>query len=186
MKQPFEYFSPEKRAEIVSAVGKILAQVDADIAARAPVCEASGRCCKFEAYGHRLYVSAAELVYFAAMMARDEVRAGAGPEVQARGDEKRGVSLPQFFGGEQGVSGCPYQVENLCTAREARPLGCRIYFCDPGAQGWQNEVYEKYHSQLVALHEATRAGGADNNPAGLAYEYLEWREALKRLLPESR
>ncbi len=27
---------------------------------------------------------------------------------------------------------CPYQEGNLCTAREARPLGCRTHFCDPG------------------------------------------------------
>ena len=31
---------------------------------------------------------------------------------------------------------CPWQDERgRCTAREARPLGCRVYFCDPAYEG---------------------------------------------------
>jgi Fe-S-cluster containining protein len=80
------------------------------------------------------------------------------------------VSLPQFFAREK-VEGCPYQVDKMCTAREARPLGCRVYFCDSNAQSWQNEVYEKYHAQLKAVHERL----------GLPYRYVEWRAALREL-----
>jgi Fe-S-cluster containining protein len=70
------------------------------------------------------------------------------------------------------VEGCPYQINNLCTAREARPLGCRIYFCDENAKSWQNEVYEKYHAQLAAVHERF----------GVPYRYIEWRAALRELI----
>jgi hypothetical protein len=49
-----------------------------------------------------------------------------------------------------------------------------VYFCDANAQGWQNEVYEKYHGQLKAVHERL----------GLAYRYVEWREALRELAAE--
>jgi Fe-S-cluster containining protein len=154
--------SEERAREVSSAVARILAAADADIAARRPVCNASGRCCHFEAWGHRLYVTAAEVMHFA----RVHVAAGT---TEKPGNAKS-VSLPQFFARDE-PEGCPYQVDNLCTAREARPLGCRVYFCDANNQSWQNDVYEKYHAQLKALHEA----------GGLPYRYLEWRTALREL-----
>ena len=154
-----------QREAVVAAVGAILAEADRDIAERKPVCKASGRCCKFEAYGHRLYVTAAELLHFAAK----EVR-----EVTVSTTDGGNVSLPQFFSAEK-PEGCPYQVEGLCTAREGRPLECRIYFCDENAQSWQNEVYEKYHAQLREVHERF----------GLPYQYVEWREGLRELMGEA-
>src|SRR5206468_1322643 len=118
------------------AVAAILAEADADIAARRPVCRSSGRCCKFEAYGHRLYVTAAEVEHFARVHVQKEMQ-NAKREMQNQMPRARGaVSLPQFFA-QASPEGCPYQVNNLCTAREARPLGCRIYFCDEYAQAWQ-------------------------------------------------
>ena len=147
-----------------AAVAGILAEADADIAARKPVCVASGRCCKFEQYGHRLYVTAAELECFGA----------AHPQIKNERSKLSSiatVSLPQFFAVEK-PEGCPYQVEGLCTAREDRPLGCRIYFCDENAKLWQNEVYEKYHAKLRAVHEAF----------GLPYRYVEWRAGLRELM----
>ncbi|MGN6369767.1 MAG: hypothetical protein ACTHN5_16025 [Phycisphaerae bacterium] len=152
--------------EVVAAVREILAEVDGDVAGRRPVCRASGRCCKFEAYGHRLYVTGVELMYFAAREGR------ASPVALS---EKKSVSLPQFFGAEK-IEGCPYQVGGLCTAREGRPLGCRIYFCDENAQGWQNEVYEKYHAKLRGVHEKF----------GVPYRYVEWRAGLRELMEEGR
>jgi Fe-S-cluster containining protein len=155
---------PSKASAIADAVAAILAEADADIQARRPVCNASGRCCKFEEYGHRLYVTAAEMVHFR----KHETRNAKHETVEGG----RGViSLPQFFRTES-PRGCPYQVEGLCTAREARPLGCRLYFCDENAQSWQNAVYEKYHAQLAAVHERF----------DLPYRYLEWRAALRELL----
>jgi len=141
---------------ITAAVGEILAEAEADIAARKPVCRASGKCCQFEKYGHRLYATGVEVVHFASRM-KDETR---------KTKEGKGISLPQLT---ETTEGCPYQVEGLCTAREARPLGCRVYFCDANAQAWQNEVYEKYHAKLKAVHEAL----------GVPYRYMEWRAALR-------
>jgi Fe-S-cluster containining protein len=46
---------------------------------------------------------------------------------------------------------CPFQKENLCTAREPRPLGCRIYFCDQGYQGKMLELSEKFTRKLKDL-----------------------------------
>ena len=148
------------------AVAAILGEADADIAARRPVCRSSGRCCHFETWGHRLYVTGVELAHFAETRAREKTQT-------AQGKTQNGVSLPQFFAAAS-QEGCPYQVGGLCTAREARPLGCRIYFCDENAQGWQNEVYEKYHGMLRAVHERF----------GVPYRYMEWRQALRELVEE--
>ncbi len=67
---------------------------------------------------------------------------------------------------------CPYLRAGLCGEHEERPLGCRIYFCDKGADGrgaeWQSELYEELHAATMALHERL----------GVPYHYLEWREAL--------
>ncbi len=165
----------EQTNAVVATVARVFAEVEADIAARKPVCVASGRCCKFEAYGHRLYVTEAELVHFAGVAG---VRGQGGSETGRQGEGvvsgERSVSLGQFFSLER-QEGCPYQVEGLCTAREARPLGCRIYFCDENAQSWQNELYEKYHARLRAIHEQF----------GLPYRYVEWRAGLRELMNTS-
>jgi len=152
-------------SEFSSEVARVLADADADIAARRPVCRSSGRCCRFEEYGHRLYVTAAELLHFAHVhiTPMSENR-------NSKIENRKSIPLPQFFA-QAAPRGCPYQIDNLCTAREARPLGCRIYFCDENAQAWQNEVYERYHARLKELH-ATH---------GIPYRYMEWREALREL-----
>jgi Fe-S-cluster containining protein len=63
---------------------------------------------------------------------------------------------------------CPFQKDKLCTAREPRPLGCRVYYCDPSYQTRANEITEKYLARLKEL--ADRAG-------------IEWRYApLHRFL----
>src|SRR4029077_10178830 len=107
---------------------------------RGPVCRSSGRCCRFEQYGHRLYVTAAELGHFARVHG-GKVEGEKTKDERRETKDKSPISLPVFFEGST-VEGCPYQVDGLCAAREARPLGCRVYFCDENAQGWQQGVYE--------------------------------------------
>jgi hypothetical protein len=43
---------------------------------------------------------------------------------------------------------CPFQVDHLCSAREPRPLGCRIYFCDPNYAGVGERIMESAIAQL--------------------------------------
>lgn len=57
---------------------------------------------------------------------------------------------------------CPFQKENLCTAREPRPLGCRIYFCDPNYQQTSNDITERSIQRLKTLCDS---------------EGVEWRYA---------
>ena len=49
-----------------------------------------------------------------------------------------------------------------------RPLGCRIYFCDPRAAGWQEDLSERTLARLRALHDAH----------DVPYRYGEWRTML--------
>ena len=103
-------------------------EVDREVAAAGPVCVASGRCCRFKEYGHVLFVSNLEA---------DVLLATAPPFEQP-------VS-PDF---------CPFQKGNLCTAREPRPLGCRVYYCDPNYQETGNRITETYLRRLKVLAEA--------------------------------
>jgi hypothetical protein len=113
--------TPDLRRQVLA----LYDDVDAEVRAAGPVCVASGRCCRFKEYGHVLYVSNLEA---------DILLSQAPPYEQP-------VS-PDF---------CPFQKENLCTAREPRPLGCRVYYCDPAYQETGNRITEKYLQRLKAL-----------------------------------
>lgn len=113
------------------------------VKARQPVCVASGRCCKFEEFGHRLFVTTLEMAHF--MQSKPQAVANPDP------------------------AGCPFQSGRLCTVHTIRPFGCRIYYCDPTAQQWQQDLYEQMHRELKELHETFE----------ISYFYIEWREALE-------
>ncbi len=68
-------------------------------------------------------------------------------------------------------TGCPFQIDKLCGVHALRPLGCRMYFCDPTSTEWQNDLYERLHAELRRLHDET----------GVPYRYVEWRQALIEL-----
>src|SRR5438045_964307 len=122
-------------SELCRQVLELYREVDADVRAAGPVCIASGRCCRFKEYGHTLFVSNLEA---------DVLLSQAPPY-------ERPVT-PDF---------CPFQQDNLCTAREPRPLGCRVYYCDPSYQETGNQITEKYLRRLKEL--------ADEQ--GLAWRY---------------
>lgn len=114
-------------SEIRADLETLYASLEAEIAEANPRCEASGRCCRFKEYGHTLFLS------------------------QVEAELLLEPGLPD--GAEVSDECCPYQVNRLCTARERRPLGCRIYFCDPGFQERQSELSERYLGKLKRLHE---------------------------------
>jgi Fe-S-cluster containining protein len=105
-------------------------ELAADIARAAPVCELSGRCCRFKEYGHTLFISRPEAEFLLEQ----------GLPENAVVDE----------------AGCPFQINGLCTARERRPLGCRVYFCDPKYAGTGEGLSEIYIARLKQLHEETQ------------------------------
>jgi Fe-S-cluster containining protein len=134
-------------APALRAVEGVYAELQRRIDARRPVCAVSGRCCRFEEFGHRLYVTTLELALF---LSHDG-----------------GAGLAQATI----ATGCPFQVGKLCTVHPRRPFGCRIFFCDPSAEAWQQAQYEQLHAELKRLHESHQ----------IPYFYVEWREALRAL-----
>jgi hypothetical protein len=48
-------------------------------------------------------------------------------------------------------------------------MGCRVFFCQEGTQGWQQELYEQFLAELRRMHE----------DRGLPYRYMEWRAGLR-------
>jgi hypothetical protein len=52
-------------------------------------------------------------------------------------------------------------VQGLCTARERRPLGCRVYFCDPKFVDAGPAISEQYVAAFKQLH----------NQTGIPWEY---------------
>ena len=117
---------------IRTAVEKVYATVDAAIAAAQPKCDASGRCCRFEEYGHTLFISQFEA----------EILLETAPQYQ------KPVSR----------TACPFQIDNLCTARAERPLGCRIYFCDPNFQEQQHAITETAIAELKRIANEYETG----------------------------
>jgi Fe-S-cluster containining protein len=112
-------------AEIRRRVLELYREVDASVRAAGPVCVASGRCCRFKEYGHTLFLSNLEA----------DVLLADAPS----------------YDGPVTADSCPFQKENLCTAREPRPLACRIYFCEPNYQEAGNRISEEALRRLKQL-----------------------------------
>ncbi len=105
--EPPRTLDARELAEARGALRQLYQNLDSEVASRGPTCWLSGRCCRFAEAGHTLFVSAPE----AAVLVADAPR----------------PSRPL----DDGAS-CPWQDDHgRCTAREARPLGCRVYYCDP-------------------------------------------------------
>jgi hypothetical protein len=111
--------------ELRLRIFEIYQSADRAVAAAGPRCDASGRCCRFKEYGHTLFISQLE----AAVLLE---------------------SCPPYDG-PVSADFCPFQEDNLCTAREPRPLGCRVYFCDPGYQQTGNAITETHLRMLKDL-----------------------------------
>lgn len=104
---------------------ELYAEVDAAVRATGVRCDSSGRCCRFKEWGHVLYLSAIEAEFL--------------------------LETAPPYSTPVSPDGCPFQVEKLCTARDERPLGCRIYFCDPAYQETGNALTESSLAKLKRL-----------------------------------
>jgi len=106
---------------------RLYADLDRELPRYGFTCAASGRCCDFDAYGHRLYVTTLEAERFFRGLARRE-------NANARH--------------------CPaWGPDRLCHAREGRMLGCRTYFCGPYPVVPPDDLHARYHERLKRLHE---------------------------------
>lgn len=116
-----------RRAPVHEALRQLYDSLEEAASRRGARCLLSGRCCHFEAYDHRLYVTGLEVAWV----------------------------LNQEAPPQPVVSGhaCPYQLQGRCSVHASRPLGCRIFFCQEGTAAWQHELYERKLDQLRAIHD---------------------------------
>jgi len=117
------------RPDVCEAVENVYLALQDAIDLRRPICVSSGRCCRFEEYGHRLFVTTLEMAAFVSQAKRS-----LNPATCDK-------------------TGCPFQLNRLCDVHEIRPFGCRIFFCDETSTQWQAEQYERFHRELKRLHD---------------------------------
>ncbi len=111
-----------------AALEDLYAQLERELPRYRFTCSASGNCCDFDAYGHRLYVTTLEAEYF--FRNSDETRAN------------------------EDARACPaWGPDRLCKARQGRMLGCRTYFCGPYPVEGPEALHERYQAQVTKLHE---------------------------------
>ncbi len=134
--------------QIAGELELIYEHIAREVAVFKPRCDATGRCCHFQAWGHRLYVTGLEAAY-----------------VIERLDQPLKQSELQSA---QQQGGCPFQRALLCSVHAIRPLGCRVYYCDERANNWQEALSETMLRQIKSLHDRHN----------LPYRYGEWREML--------
>ena len=154
------------RPEVDRAIADLYARLDADIAHRGPTCWTSGNCCAFDTFGHRLYVTALEIARFL----HHAPQPGHTPTVGHAEQANRTITaLPVIDPASAPQQArCVYQVDNRCSVHAIRPMGCRIYFCQQGTQGWQQALYEQYLAEMKTMHERF----------DVPYAYVEWRAGL--------
>lgn len=159
------------RAEVERTFLRLRSEI-ADASARErPLCLGGGNCCRFTRFGHRLFVTGLEAAFCLGRIAEARGRplgAGDAAEAARRGDcpflaRTRpfvAVTLPGAADEDAGGG--------LCTQHLERPLACRLFFCDPRAEGWQQDLHERIHAEVKAMHDRE----------GVPYGYLEWNAAL--------
>jgi Fe-S-cluster containining protein len=115
--------------QVRPALMDLYREVDEAVARFGPSCELSGRCCRFREYGHVLFLTRPEALVLIA---------DAPAPVRSLDDDAT----------------CPWQDRGgRCTARDARPLGCRIFFCDPSFETHAQDLSERYLARLKGLVE---------------------------------
>ena len=88
------------------------------------LCRACGKCCDFDGFDHRLFVTTPELMYLAANVGGENIK-----------------PMP--------TGQCPYNAGGKCSIYEYRFAGCRIFCCKADADfqsGLSESVMKKFKS----------------------------------------
>lgn len=118
----------KENKRLLQEIAQIYAWIDlqlcrnGDLAGR---CDACGRCCDFDAYDHRLFVTGLELAYLSASLDVESLQ-----------------PMPK--------SRCPYNIDGKCTVYEYRFAGCRIFCCRADAD-FQSSLSEAVLKKLKIL-----------------------------------
>lgn len=109
---------PENNPEIV----EIYKKLETELTSLDPGCNTCGTCCHFDEFDHVLYASTIEIKYI-----------------------QENVEVPPF---DPDKNVCPFLVNNQCTIREHRALGCRVFFCNPDYKEKSQDIYNKYYAMI--------------------------------------
>jgi len=152
------WFAAASRPDVHQAITATLHAVERSVADRAPRCDLSGRCCDFDRFqgGHRLYVTGLELAWTLLQPVR----------ISAHAAPMRLIDQPRATPHD---GACPFQKNRLCTVHTIRPIGCRLFFCDPAAESWQQTMYAHFLAEIRRPHDRH----------AVAYRYIEWRAGLR-------
>jgi hypothetical protein len=107
------------KSELLNKVSEIYNWLDSQINEHndlAGVCDVCGKCCDFEAFDHRLFVTPPELIYLASKLGGENLK-----------------SMPD--------SRCPYHLICRCTVYKYRFACCRIFSCK-GDKDFQSRLSE--------------------------------------------
>lgn len=116
------------KMELIDRVHDIYRQIDEalrnspDLAGN---CRACGKCCSFESYGHRLYITLPELDYLAFHIGKENIR-----------PMKNGI--------------CTFNKNGKCSVYDYRFASCRI-FCCTAVKDFQSQLTESVLIQLKRL-----------------------------------
>ncbi len=158
-----------RRPEVLAAMQRLYEEADRAIAEQNATCWNSGECCRFGRYGHRLFVTTLEVAFYVAKNEDDSTQHPAHDAFTRH--EPTLLSLPVYNESAAAADTCPHAYEGRCHVRGSRPLGCRIFYCDPAAQHWQGPMTEAYLTQLRMLHEQYE----------VPYVYADWMSVLRAL-----
>ncbi|MCD6395405.1 MAG: hypothetical protein J7M40_18135 [Planctomycetes bacterium] len=117
----------DSRHHIVGAVAEVYTFIDSRVAETDLACKVCGKCCDFDSYDHRLFVTTPELVYFAFHIPSSSVK-----------------PMPAGL--------CPYNIKDVCSIHPYRFAACRI-FCCTGDVDVQNRLSEAAISKLKSICE---------------------------------
>jgi Fe-S-cluster containining protein len=109
----------ETNLRVVEAVHEIYQNLNKQLELSGQSCKACGRCCDFDSFGHRLYITTPELLYFKLKLTENKI-----------------PLLPMT----DGV--CPYRKDKKCFVYQWRFSGCRIFNCTGNAD-WQSQLSEE-------------------------------------------
>ncbi|MFB0525723.1 MAG: YkgJ family cysteine cluster protein [Phycisphaerae bacterium] len=114
--------------QLIEKVAEIYDWLDSQIresADSAGQCKACGKCCDFEGFDHRLFVTPPEIIYLATNMGTKSVK-----------------PMP--------TSQCPYNIDSKCSVYKYRFAGCRIFYCKAN-QDFQSELSESVLKRFKSL-----------------------------------
>ena len=104
------------KSSIIHEVDTVYQWLSEQLADLNQPCSACGNCCDFESFGHKLYVTTPELIYF---------RHHHGPDLK-----------------EMKTDICPYRIDEKCSVYPYRFSGCRIFSCKGDAEK-ENAICEQ-------------------------------------------